>query len=440
MSLRYIFHFIQAFIVRFRAIIIIGIFLGIAIFLILNSLVLPLLFHKTERIGITGRFQTDTLPTSILALISDGLVKLDESGKPLPSLASSWEAKDSGKTWVFSIADGKTWQDGKPVTSNTIVYNFSDAKIERPDEKTIIFKLQNPFSPFPDIVSLPTFRKGLLGTGTWKVTSASVVGNYIESLTLTNKSRDRKIIKFYPTEESAQLAYKLGEIDVLNNVVDPKPFANWKGTEVKEEVSDRRFVAAFFNTQDKFLSDKTLRQALNYAINKDIFNAPRALGPVPESSWAYNPQVKQYNYDPTKAKEMITELPKEAKDNLSLQITTIAPLLSTAEAIAKNWEEIGVKTQIQVVSIIPDSYQVLLAILDVSLDPDQYAIWHSTQTASNLSLYKKNARIDKLLEDGRVELNFEERKKIYLDFQRFLVEDSPAAFLYHPIFYTIIRK
>ena len=76
--------------------------------------------------------------------------------------------------------------------------------------------------------------------------------------------------------------------------------------------------------------------------------------------------------------------------------------------------------------------------IDIPKDPDQYVLWHSTQP-TNISKYK-NPRIDKLLEDGRVELNQETRKKIYLDFQRFLVEDSPAIFLYHPSFFTVLKK
>jgi peptide/nickel transport system substrate-binding protein len=80
-----------------------------------------------------------------------------------------------------------------------------------------------------------------------------------------------------------------------------------------------------------------------------------------------------------------------------------------------------------------------LAILDTPDDPDQYSIWHSTQEATNITHYE-NPRIDKLLEDGRSEIDLASRRRIYLDFQRFLVEDSPAAFLYYPATYTVSRR
>ncbi|KKQ55358.1 MAG: ABC-type dipeptide transport system, periplasmic component, partial [Candidatus Woesebacteria bacterium GW2011_GWC1_38_13] len=63
----------------------------------------------------------------------------------------------------------------------------------------------------------------------------------------------------------------------------------------------------------------------------------------------------------------------------------------------------------------------------------------STQSETNITKYK-NLRIDKILEDGRVEQDKEKRKELYFDFQRFLIEDSPAIFLYHPVWYNIHRK
>ena len=107
--------------------------------------------------------------------------------------------------------------------------------------------------------------------------------------------------------------------------------------------------------------------------------------------------------------------------------------------IAKDWEKVGIKVNLQVISQIPSDYQAFLAIFDIPDDPDQYSMWHSTQTATNITRYQ-DPRIDKLLEDGRSEINIDARKRIYFDFQRFLVEDSPAVFLYYPTIYTIGRE
>jgi peptide/nickel transport system substrate-binding protein len=71
-------------------------------------------------------------------------------------------------------------------------------------------------------------------------------------------------------------------------------------------------------------------------------------------------------------------------------------------------------------------------------DPDQYMLWHSSQQ-NNISNYK-NLRIDKLLEDGRQTQDQDQRVKLYEDFQKYLLDDPPATFLYFPYVYDIKRK
>jgi peptide/nickel transport system substrate-binding protein len=439
LSLRYILRLVRAFVARFRSVIFLSIGAGVALFFIVRILAPIIIPGRAETIGLVGKYHLETLPSEILLMIGGGLTKLDENGVVLPNLADSWETTDKGQTWIFHLRQDVLWQDGKKVTSSSIVYNFSDAQIERPDENTIIFKLQSPFAPFPSVVAQPTFKKGLLGTGEWRVVKASVAGSFVQRLTLENKSGERTILKFYPTEERAKLAYKLGSVQILKDIYTQTPFDSWKIVRVEENLKRDRVVAVFFNVQDKLMGEKTFRQALAYAIDKDKFPGERAYGPLSEDSWAYNPQVKPYAYDQARARDFLEELPDELQENLSVKLVTTPVLLETAESIVKDWEAVGVKTELQVSSGVPTEYQAFLAIYDIPKDPDQYAIWHSTQINSNISKYQ-NPRIDKLLEDGRGELAQTERRKIYLDFQRFLVEDSPAIFLYRPVSYTIIRN
>jgi peptide/nickel transport system substrate-binding protein len=438
-SPRYFIRLATTFITRFKELIFLGIFIGILFFLIFKLFLSSYETRQIEKIGAVGRYRLDNLPLSITNLIGEGLTKLDNNGLIQPALAGSWSSPDNGKTWIFKIKPEKYWQDGKKVTSGGIVYQFSDATIERPDEETIIFKLQNQFAPFPEVVSRPTFRKGLLGTGNWKVVKVSIVGNFVENITLVDKSKNKKIYKFYPTEERTKLAYKLGQVNKLVDIVNKDIFTGWRNVIINEEVNINRIVAIFFNTEDKLLSEKSLRQSLAYGIDKNLLSKARTISPISPNSWAYNAQVKPYNYDTARAKELIADLPKDLLAKASVRLVTIPVLLPVAEKIAKNWEALGIKTIVQVSSGVPSEFQAFLAIFDTPQDPDQYAIWHSTQLNTNITHYK-NPRIDKLLEDGRTQLNQAERKKTYLDFQRFLVEDSPAVFLYHPTLYTIERK
>lgn len=444
-TLRYAFRLIWALFTRFKVLIFLSIGLGIIIFFALKFLIPILTSPDSQKIGIAGRYTPSTLPTEVLRKIGNGLTKLEPDGNAIPDLASFWETPDKGKTWIFTLKDEISWQDGKKITSQSINYQFSDVKVENPDPKTIIFKLQNPYSAFPSVVSKPTFKSGLLGTGEWEVKKIALAGTFVDKLTMQNKNGEKITYKFYPTEERSVLAFELGEINTLTNIINPSPLDTWEKTKLTRDINTGEFVAIFFNTEDKSLSDKSLRQALSYGINKKTLGDERAgvftraIGPISMNSWAYNSQIKPYNFDQEKARGMIDDFKKSAKiSELTINLTSSPILLAQAEKISKDWEAIGVKVNLQVMASIPSDYQALLAIFDTPDDPDQYSIWHSTQTATNITRYN-NPRIDKLLEDGRTQINSGERRKTYFDFQRFLVEDSPAAFLYYPTTYTIKR-
>lgn len=437
-NFRYLLRLTSAFLSRFKALIIIGIGIGMLSFLILSFVLPKFSGRRTERIGVSGRYTISSLPDNILHLIGSGLTQTDSLGNVAPDMAESWESPDHGKTWIFKIKKGLSWQDGHAVESKNIAYQFSDATVSYPDNSTVTFSLQNPYSAFPSVVARPVFKSGLLGIGEWKVKKLNLVSDFVDQLILENKNKDRIIYKFYPTEERTKLAFELGEVDRLNELLNPEPLNNWPKVTLEKSTNTGEYVAVFFNTTDKLLADKSLRQALSYATQKDNLGEARAISPISISSWAYNPQVKQYLYDQSKAKSMIDSMPSEVKNNLNITLTTSPLLLPKAELIQKDWNAIGIKTNIQVMSNVPSSYQAMLAIFDVPEDPDQYSIWHSTQMQTNITHYS-NPRIDKLLEDGRTNLNLADRKQIYSDFQRFLVEDSPAMFLYYPTIYSVAR-
>ena len=451
-SIKFWISFLSAFWKKFKGLVFLSSILGIIAFLLVPR-VEPLLtnFSDGERIGIVGRYGIDEIPSGIQNQISLGLTSLDESDNTVSGLASSWEVQDSGKVWIFKLGNHK-WQDGTKVVAKDINYKFSDASSEVVDEQTIKFVLKDPFSPFPTVVSRPIFKRGLLGAGDWKVEKFTFFSNshYLNSLKLKKiKSQEIQTYKFYLTENDARTALKLGEVDKLIDIVDPKDFSAWKNIKVEPGVRLDRYVGIFINTEDPILSDKSVRQALAYAIDKSAFSEERAVSPVSPKSWAYNPQVKQYNYNPDRAKELLSSIPKEQRANLTIKLVTTPTLLNMADKIKNYWDAIGIKTQIQVSNTPPSDFQTLLAIQTIPTDPDQYVFWHSTQLNTNITHYgkgvadqkpKESQRIDKLLEDGRRTLDQEERKVIYQDFQRFLVEDSPVIILFHPTTYVIGKK
>ena len=389
-------------------------------------------------VGITGRYFPEELPIIITGELSEGLTKIGDNGVPEPAIASSWETPDDGETWIFNIGD-KIWHDGATISSFDIRYNFTDVAIDRPDEKTIVFKLEDPYSPFPSVISKPLFKQGLLGTGQWMVDNLTLSQNYAQELVLKDDNKNIIRYKFYANESQAKTAFKLGHVNELLDMYSISPFDEWNSVEIVENVKKDQIVTIFFNTQsEKFKENRFLRQALHYAIDKEALSNNRAISPINPNSWAYNPQVKDYSYDLERAIDMISDVPEE-ENAKPIVLTTTPPLLDVAEKIRSDWEKLGVKVNINVSSSVDSDYSALLTIFEIPTDPDQYQIWHSTQEVNNISKYGSD-RIDSLLEEGRSEMNIENRRRIYIDFQRYLLEDVPAIFLYHPSYYHVIRK
>ena len=443
-KIRFYHHIIQAFWQKRKKLIIFGFACGVISFFIAYSL-FNLRLKKVEKIGLVGKYTLNEIPLEIQTLISDGLTTIDESGTPKPSLAASWEVKNEGKEYLFTLKDNLFWQDNKVVVASDINIKFSDVAAVAIDQKTIKFMLKEPFSPFPIVVSRPVLKKGFLGTGEYKIEDIKRNGQTIERLILKpakDKNKPQKIFRFYPTEETARIGFKLGEVDFLEEIIRPEDLLNWKKVNVSPEIKTNRFVAIFFNTNNPSLGEKSIRQGLAYAIKKDW--PSRAINSFNPSSWAYNKEVKPYDYNLENAKRLLENKNNNLGTNQNkqslgeIELATFSSLLPIAEQIKKDWEEIGITTKIKVINSLYEDYQALLATQEIPADPDQYLFWHSTQE-TNISHYK-SPKIDILLEDGRKIFDQEKRKPIYQDFQRFLVEDSPAIFLFHPTVYNISRK
>jgi peptide/nickel transport system substrate-binding protein len=213
-----------------------------------------------------------------------------------------------------------------------------------------------------------------------------------------------------------------------------------------------------FNLKRKPFDDVRVRQAINYAIDKQEIIDGVLLGlgePVaspykPGTRWS-NPKLKPYPYDPKKARALLREagfadtngdgiLEKDGKP-FSFEILTNQnkEREMTAVLIQRRLKEVGIEVNIRVLEwasflgrfIKPKQFDAVVLGWSLSLDPDQYGIWHSSQQAPgqfNFISYS-NPQADKLLEAGRIELNPDKRMKIYHAFSKILLEDSPVIYL-----------
>jgi peptide/nickel transport system substrate-binding protein len=214
-----------------------------------------------------------------------------------------------------------------------------------------------------------------------------------------------------------------------------------------------------FNLKRKPFDDLRVRQAINYAINKQELIDGVLLGlgePVsspykPGTRWT-NPELQPYPYDVQKAIALLKEAGYEDHDGDGILDKDGQPLTfemltnqnkqreMSAVLIQRRLKEIGIDARIRVLEwasfigrfIKTGEFDAVVLGWSLSLDPDQYSIWHSSQQAPGQFnfLGYSNPQVDRLLEQGRLELDIEKRTKIYHEFAHHLLEDSPIVYLY----------
>ena len=388
-------------------------------------------------IGLEGRYTIDNLPDEISQKISLGLTTLSENQKPENSkLVDNLDIQNDNKDYIFNLKDNLYWASGKKFTAYDINYQIQGVSINPLSQYSVKISSEADFNPILSLLSQPLIKKNYDGLGDYAVTKVTYQEGYIKTIYLKPRLKNIHPIeyRFYFNQDDVVHALKIGNVDEIKISSLPQEFSSWKNLNISQEIeTDEKYVAIFINTQK--ITNRQTRQALAYATPKGDKNE-RCLGPISPTSWAYYPDVKEYNLNRTRAKELLGE---DKIEHLNLSIND-RELLPIAESIKTSWQEtLDVPVSILIENQINlNNYDTLLTYGAITKDPDQYLFWHSTQTDTNIT--KLNSpRIDKLLEEGRQTNDQIERKKIYHEFQTYLLEESPAIFLYYPTVYTITR-
>lgn len=201
-----------------------------------------------------------------------------------------------------------------------------------------------------------------------------------------------------------------------------------------------------------FVNNKKLRQALNYAIDRDKIikfvlknrGVSAHNGPIPPGMPGFNPDIKGYTYDPDKAKKLLEEAGYPNGKGLKLTLHTGNDEIQKTIAIA-------VQEQLKSFGIDLKLDQMLQATLISNQEEGLFPFWRASWGADYFDpenfmalFYSKNITpkgpnrvgysnplVDKLYEQGLEETDFEKRMKLYDEIQRIVIEDAAWLFLYY---------
>jgi peptide/nickel transport system substrate-binding protein len=368
--------------------------------------------------------------------ISYGLTISSDNNKfEISPLVKNLVIRQDNTQYIFELNQNIHWHKGKIFTASDVNYKIPGLTITSSDSQHLTIQTDKAFAPILSTLSLPLIKKNFDSLGEYQVTSFDYQDGYIKNLFLKSPN-DSLSYRFYQNENDLLNAFKIGEIDQIQISSIPENLNQWPKINISKDIrTDQKYVALFINTTK--INSKQLRQALAYATPKTNDLNERAISPISPLSWGYNPNVKDYAFNQVKAKEFFA---KNRIDNIDLTYND-RRLVNIADDIKKNWEEIlGIKVNAHLSNQIDtQNYDVILAYGSIPVDPDQYLFWHSTQSQTNLTKIN-NPRIDKLLEEGRQTFDQQERKNIYQEFQKILLEECPAIFLKYPTLYTISRN
>lgn len=384
----------------------------------------------TYKIGIVGQFSSNQLPQHIINSLNAGLVKLNDQYESVPALAEKWDIEDNGTTYIFYLKPNLKWHDGTPVKASDIKITIPNITIDTQDPNILRFHIPTRFSPFPTLLNIPLLnQKGETATENdihLKQKSSGVISQ------ITIDSPQKKLVyNLFSTPKQALVSFKLGQQDVLYGLPSNYSADTSSYGKITKQIDYNHVILLVFNQSDPNLKDKSIRQGIAYSLQDKIFGEAEALTTINPNSWAFNPLVKNYPFNPQKAHDLI-------KKPISLELATSPELLNIAEKIKAQLDSDILQINTKVITSTPDQFQLLLMNYSIPADPDQYRDWHSTQ-ATNIGR-GSDEKIDKLLEDGRITLETKARKQIYFDFQKTFSEELPALVLYYPSTINLARQ
>ncbi len=216
-----------------------------------------------------------------------------------------------------------------------------------------------------------------------------------------------------------------------------------------------------FNTEIKPFDNKTVRQALNLAINKQaiidvVFQGAgkAATNPIPPTIWSYNEAIQDYPYDPEKAKAMLAEAgASDLKTNIwamPVQRPYNPNARRMAELIQEDWAQVGVEAEIVTFewgeylkrSRMGEHETILLGWTGDNGDPDNFLFvllgCEAAKDSANRARWC-NREFDDLLLAAKAVSDIDERTKLYEDAQVIFKEEAPWVTIAHSVVFKPVR-
>jgi len=396
-------------------------------------------------------------------------------------LAESWSTPDP-LTHVFHLRRGVRFHDGRALTSADVKATFDFilnpankspkrgafrmvTSIESPDDATVIFHLSEPYASFS--VNLIPSAIGIVPANAGADFSRHPVGS--GPFRFVQQSQDEEVVLernpgyFRDAPQITRVRFRVVPDGVVRALELRKGSADLEMSSLSPDiipvlarqpdlaVTDRpgtNFTYLGFNLENPVLSHREIRQALALATDREALvrylldgQAKLAAGALPPDHWAAEANVAQYLYDPARAEQVLEAAGFPRKQDgvrlhLTLKCSTEEQARLIVAALQEQWRRAGIQLEIrplELATLFSDvtkgNFQITYQRwVGANTDPDFFEYAFSSKRfppdGANRGHYR-NARIDALTDQIRVEMNQEKRKTLCSEVQKILADELP---------------
>jgi peptide/nickel transport system substrate-binding protein len=459
---------------------------------------------------------TDGISQRVTTQVYDNLVKYKGATTDVePALAEKWEVSAEGKVWTLHLRKGVKFHDGEPLDAKAVVWNFERwwkanhpqhenqvkagqtfeywegqfddfddksivSKVEAVDPLTVRITLKQPQAPF--LANLAIFSFGIaspkavekwgvdfgkhpVGTGAfrfveWKPNQEVVLEanpDYwgakpkVKRVVVRNiKDNSQRLAALKAGEIHGMIGLNADDIKVVkadpNLMILPRP-ANNTGY-------------VLFNYHVKEFLDKRVRQAFAHAINKkaivDALYGGTGLVATqfqPPALWGYNKELKDYEYSPTKAQDLLKQAGfANGLSEITWNDGKKEPLVlwymprsrpyfpspkEIAEAVAADLAKAGIKAQLQTVewAVYLDKRKngqlplYMLGWTGDNGDPDNFICYFYCTPGAPREAFYSNLPLADLLKRAATLTSQAERAKLYRQAEQIIHDDVARVFI-----------
>lgn len=412
---------------------------------------------------------TDSSTLAVTKQIYSNLFSLGEKGEVIPELVESYEIKEDSSV-ILKLKKGIFFHDGQEMKAQDVKRSL-ERNLEIPVSKVLVeaiedieiiddYTLKISQSNSPSILlhnlahsstaivkEIEENEQGvnLLGTGAYKIKdwslSERVILEGFDKFYAGSPKMKEVVFQTIPETSNRLIALETKEIDIAYDISsnDIKGIEKNPNLKVINEVS---LGSDFITINTRKITDKRVRQAIEYAIDKRalIDTIYEGYGDIPKSILAptvfgYDDGAKSREYNLEKAKELLKEAGAENL-NLGLWIYDEPSRQQMAQIIQANLKEIGIDVEITVLEVSSflqytgaGKHDMLIGLWYMSTGDADYGFYpllHSSSAGpvGNRSFYS-NPEVDDLLERARKTTSISERKENYKKIQNIIGDDVP---------------